>query len=310
MCLNELRIEHSSCYIYLGSPFTSVGSVSSAVKLHAKNNSCHVKYVSFVKKNNDIPFIVKKRVFDAALMSSLLYGCESWVGADIRPIMKLYNWSLKQLLGVRKATANLICYAEAGYPTLQDMIKFKQHKFYHKMWQERSEMTDDPLSFAIRLVCNCNTNTGKMVKSMIREDIGDFSELLGNVHNTITTSYTSRFEIYKCINPSFSVHEIYKSRHAINETHRMSFTRFRVSGHSLAVETGRWNRRGRGRLPVEERLCVCGLVQTERHVIETCPFTQDLRQNYNISTLESIFTESLPSEVACKIVHEILAVYG
>ncbi len=65
--------------------------MSSAVKLHAKNILCHVlKFVSFLQKNNDIPFIVKRRVFDAALVSSLVYDCESWVDADIKPVVKLY----------------------------------------------------------------------------------------------------------------------------------------------------------------------------------------------------------------------------
>ncbi|KAK7074213.1 hypothetical protein SK128_018360, partial [Halocaridina rubra] len=54
--------------------------------------------------------------------------------------------------------------------------------------------------------------------------------------------------------------------HTINELHRLSFTRFRVCGHSLVCETGRWNRRGRGRLLPEERLCMCGDVQNERHL--------------------------------------------
>ena len=31
-----------------------------------------LKFVSFVKKNNDVPFIVKRCVLDADLMSSLL----------------------------------------------------------------------------------------------------------------------------------------------------------------------------------------------------------------------------------------------
>ena len=75
------------------------------------------------------------------------------------------------------------------------------------------------------------------------------------------------------------------------------------------METGRWNRRGRGRLPVEERLCVCGLIQTERHVVETCPITQDIRQKYNVSTLRDLFIENRPAENLCKIIHEILAVY-
>ncbi len=91
--VGQLVVAHCDSYVYLGSPFTCDGSVSSAVKLHAKNKLCHVlKFVSFLRKNNDIPFIVKKRVFDAVLMSSLLYGCESWVGADLRPVVKLYNW--------------------------------------------------------------------------------------------------------------------------------------------------------------------------------------------------------------------------
>ena len=54
----------------------------------------------------------------------------------------------------------------------------------------------------------------------------------------------------------------------------MAFTRFRVSGHILTKETGRWNRRGCGRLPFEG-VCVCGgAVQTERHLVENCPMTE------------------------------------
>ena len=89
LCVGGLAIEHCKSYIYLGSPFTCDGSVSSAVKEHAKNKMCHVlKFVSFVRRNNDVPFMVKRRVFDAALMSSLLYGCESWFGANIKPMIK------------------------------------------------------------------------------------------------------------------------------------------------------------------------------------------------------------------------------
>ena len=113
-----------SIYIYLGSPFTSDGSPSSAVKAHASIKMTHVnKFVSFLKKNNDIPFIVKKRIFDAALMSAILYGCESWLNADLRPVMKLYHVSIKQLLGVRGTTCNDLCYLELSYPPLKDLVR-------------------------------------------------------------------------------------------------------------------------------------------------------------------------------------------
>lgn len=48
--------------VHLGSPFTCHGSASSAIKLHAKLKMSHVlKFVSFIKKNNDVPFDVKKK---------------------------------------------------------------------------------------------------------------------------------------------------------------------------------------------------------------------------------------------------------
>ena len=61
-------------------------------------------------------------------MSTILYGCESWLDVDIRPVRKLYNWSLKNLLDVRLSTCNDVCYVEAGYPPLQSLIKSKQNK--------------------------------------------------------------------------------------------------------------------------------------------------------------------------------------
>ena len=90
---------------------------------------------------------------------------------------------------------------------------------------------------------------------------------------------------------------------------RVSFTRFRVSGHSLAIETGRWNRRGRGRLPVEERLCVCGQVQTEKHVVETCPVSRGVRQLYGLFRIEDLFNHTYNDEKTCKIIYDILKLY-
>ncbi len=75
---NGLVVEQCDTYVYLGSPFTSDGSVPSAIRAHTRLKMPHIlKFVAFISKNNDVPFAVKKRVFDAALMSSILYGCES-----------------------------------------------------------------------------------------------------------------------------------------------------------------------------------------------------------------------------------------
>ena len=51
-------------YVYLGCIFTADGSVSSSIKVEAQTRMCHVlKFISFLNKNNDVPFHIKKRVF-------------------------------------------------------------------------------------------------------------------------------------------------------------------------------------------------------------------------------------------------------
>ncbi len=53
-----------------------------------------------MKSTSDVAFCVKKRVFNVSVMSAVLYGCQSWLDDNIKTIEKLYNWCVKQLLGV------------------------------------------------------------------------------------------------------------------------------------------------------------------------------------------------------------------
>ena len=127
--------------------------------------------------------------------------------------------------------------------------------------------------------------------------------------DNISISNSSRRAFYKFINPEFAVASVYRNKNElVQESHRIAFTRFRLSAHSLAIETGRWNRRGRGRLPIEERLCTCGEIQSEKHVVEECPRTEYLRQEYGFRTMNDIFMGN-NYKVICKIIFSILYVY-
>ena len=170
-------------------------------------------------------------------------------------------------------------------------------------------MHDDPLNFAMNTVMSLNTHVGKIVQNMIRTDVPTMTSLIGNVHEVVRTSSGSRCGVYREINPEIEVHRIYKEKHSINDLYRMSFTRFRLSGHNLAIETGRWNRRGRGRLPIEERLCECGEVQTEKPVVEYCPKAQQLRNKYGVTTLHGLFS-NCGNDTQCKFIHDILKLYN
>ena len=153
-----------------------------------------------------------------------------------------------------------------------------------------------------------NTVTGRSIWLFLDSDVTDLSEIRNNVLRDIRNSRFSRRETYMDIIPDGSLHYVYKAKHTINETHRTSYTKFRVSGHALAYESGRWNRRGRGRLPLKECLCQCGAVQTERHVLQDCPLTRHIRDTYEFTNLDELFSEAFEPNVTCQIIHNILSI--
>ena len=88
---------------------------------------------------------------------------------------------------------------------------------------------------------------------MLTRAVDDVGEATAELHHSLRTAQSSRRSKYLTMNPLLTCHPIYDRRIAtpLEERHCQAFTKLRVSAHSLAIETGRWNRGGRGRLPVE-----------------------------------------------------------
>jgi len=53
-------------------------------------------------------------------------------------------------------------------------------------------------------------------------------------------------------------------------------TQLRLSSHRLVIETGRWSR-----IPRDNRLCSCGAIQTEEHVICFCLLSHSIRSQFD-----------------------------
>ena len=142
-------------------------------------------------------------------------------------------------------------------------------------------------------------------------DTNDIENAINKLKTNITQNTTSnRMIFYKLINPDLSVHDVYLKNIKVNEIERISWTKFRLSAHSLAIERGRWNRRGRGRLPIDERLCSCGQIQTEVHIVEDCPISLQVRQTHDITTsLANLMLSRIDYDKVCTIVHKYLSLY-
>ena len=169
----NIIVEHTQRYVYLGAVFTDDGKLATALQSHCDDKRKHVlKFMSFVQKNAEFPFCVKKKVLDAALLSSVLYSCESWIGSDseLKPVQQSYISAIKALLGVRVTAPNDICLVELGCPTATALIKDAQKRFFCKMLRERKDLKDDPLMFVWKLCKEAKTRQFQRVSALMETE--------------------------------------------------------------------------------------------------------------------------------------------
>ena len=129
---------------------------------------------------------------EAAFNSAILYGAECWLNCDLKPMESIYISAIKALLGVRQSTPNKICLIEAGMPPLKVLVLQKQSTFINKMVQERSDMDDDPLIFALNLTEKLNPKMRKCINDLkCRTNYDDMNTVKHYVVNATTTRYTT-----------------------------------------------------------------------------------------------------------------------
>ena len=129
----DITVKHTTSYVYPGSPFTESGKIKDVIKLHIKTRTKDLnKLRIFCKKNETMPYIFKKEVLEAMIVSSLLYACETWLGTDFKEVEKLYVSAVKAILGVRETTRNDTSLIEAGMPSIRERIRKRTRAFLNK----------------------------------------------------------------------------------------------------------------------------------------------------------------------------------
>ena len=293
------NIDHADSYTYLGSIFTKDGKIASSIKAHANSKKKDLfKFVTFTCKNFDAPFCVKRKVFHACFIAAITYGCESWINGNLKPIENIYHGAIKALLNVRQSTCNDLCLNELSLPRIADYVKQCQAKFFDRLSKSDRSSVDDPYTYVLELCQSYNTDTAKYITNIPNMDF--ILNSRKNIKDKIRGSNKSKMKTYMDLSQTLDEPSLYSLD--IPEYVRMSATRFRLSAHSLRIETGRWSR-----LQRHERLCLCGdEVQDEIHVIEQCQMVAHIRQNHpNLDfNCASIFKCDSPGKAWA--IHDIL----
>ena len=164
---NDVTVKHASTYIYLGSPFTENGSMRCVIEQHLKSRISDLnKFKIFCKMNPTMPYIYKKKVLDAAILSSLLYGCESWFLENPKEARNKYIGALKALLGVRESTRSDIILLETGMPTLKEIVCNRTSKFIKK--NIRGDIDETPLAKAYKMCQDKGKKGYRYLKKLAR----------------------------------------------------------------------------------------------------------------------------------------------
>ena len=298
--LNENELECVNTYKHLGLMFSASGCFTCAQEeLYNKALKAYFKLSKdFLSLNPNIQ--TSMHVFDHTIKPILLYGCEVW--GTIDPFSAKFNKGIqnltfdqvftkqkaellhqkfcKFLLGVNRKSTNFAVLSELGrFPLYFNVIKAQMK--YHKRLQSINDTF--PLLFAAYTE-SVNIDSSKYCSwySSIKFIMDKTSTVLNTPYvcnNKFLVKYfTKEWEINRdkhsdgklCSYITFKSNFGTEKYLAIlkNFDLRKMFTRFRISAHRLAIETGRYKG-----IPRQDRLCTrcsANAVEDETHFLFEC----------------------------------------
>ena len=303
--LGNVIINPTDKYVYLGAPILN-SEIEQQIELQLQQKQAHLlKFTSFLTKNCDSPFHVKRTVWDSALNSAIFYSSETWLTNNLQIIEKSYMSTIKQMLSVRQTTCHDTIQIELGIANAKSLVKDKQVKYLNKLRNRREG--DTYLQRTIDLAIKKKTKMGKQINNLMKSNTSYKKEYLRSVQQRVRAATSTKRKEYYNLNPKLQENPIYRNPN-IPEYNRISFSRIRLGSHHLKIKTGRWSRISR-----ENRLCQCNEgIQSEEHVLLKCKLTEHLRTNSeeikNCANIKELFECVNQSELA-KLCYQVLKTY-
>uniref|UniRef100_A0A4W5RDT1 ribonuclease H n=1 Tax=Hucho hucho TaxID=62062 RepID=A0A4W5RDT1_9TELE len=287
--LNNTIIEHTKNYTYLGLTISASGNFNMAVNA-LKEKARRALYAIKMKLFKiNIPIRIWTKIFDSVILPIALYGSEIWGPLnkldfkrwDKHPIEALHAEFCRKILQVQRNTPTNACRAELGrFPVVMKIqkrsLKFWRHlnsslnsslQFKALQTQELSPETSPLSQLVLDLTNQADTSTASKERIPINKIMNQSKDSYLQ-HWKNETKSQSRLNCYLTLNREY---ELADYLYSVRDTkQRQILTKYRLSDHRLAIETGRHKKTW---LPKEERVCghcTTGEVETEMHFLLYC----------------------------------------
>uniref|UniRef100_A0A671W6R3 ribonuclease H n=1 Tax=Sparus aurata TaxID=8175 RepID=A0A671W6R3_SPAAU len=290
------QVEYCTNYTYLGIKLNSTGHFNDAV--HELRDKAHRAFYAIKKHiQTEIPTRIWLKLIECVIEPIALYGSEVWgpltnhdfTQWDKHPIETLHAELCKILLHVQRKATNNACRAELGkYPLIikiqKRAINFWTHlklsdplSYHYQALQCQDMSSRNPLTQLVqRLRSQTCTNPSNTAQEHTSSPITPNLITKQSKQNYIAywqtqTKTQSKMQCYLALNRPYTTAEYLST--VTDLQLKPTLTKYRLSEHSLATETGRH--------PAEQRLCChCSLnePETELHFLTKCEKFKYIRE--------------------------------
>ena len=296
---NNTLLEVVDNFKYLGAMFYKNGSWNRTQKCLSEYGAFALHNLNRLFQNITLSNNEKFKLFDSLVGSVLSYACEVWGFHGAPDVERIHTRFCRSLLGVKKSTNLSALYSELGRKPLLAFRKLRIIRYWIKTINTDNVLLRNIYKMLYNDAANSNTYNGTnwayQVKTLLYElgynYVWDNQAILNKIpylqikqrildttdQNLITSINSSTKLQSYCIFKQDTEHEPYLNFIRLNK-YKFALSRFRLSSHSLAIESGRYNN-----TPREERLCIhCNMntIENEYHFLLVCPFYADLRRKY------------------------------
>ena len=295
----EKELEIVDCFNYLGVCFNYNGKYNIAQKVIGNQGKKAMAALFDKTRHYFLNAETLLSLFDTYIGSILNYGCEVWGFNKANSHEIIHMQFFKRILGVKRSTTNMMVYSELGRLPLyiSRNIRIVKHwlkllntdncilkECYATLYDEClkktrainwvSQIWDILLTNGFGYIWynqnveNCSTFISLFKQRMTDQFVQSMFAVFDNSPKCLLYKYVVSNNL--CLQPYLQKPIALKYKHILSK--------YRLSAHSLSIETGRYHHIDRNNRICS--LCNMNILENEYHFVLVCPLYSTIRDKY------------------------------